>query len=115
MRTLKQAQSEISQSTPYQLYTGAGYLVNILTTLVATYCRSTKDSHWFVAAGKFIKVKRLPPSVTDRRLKVSVGSSYAQLTGIGTEYVIINDNIVAKFYEGNLAGSSIGNTEDTKC
>jgi hypothetical protein len=45
---------------------------------------------------------------------VKIGFSIMQLTGIGTEYLVIDEEIIAKFYNGNLIyGPTTGNDEKT--
>lgn len=46
--------------------------------------------------------------------KIGVASTYGELTGIGTEYVIVDDIVIAKFLNGNLDLPCSGNSEKTK-
>jgi hypothetical protein len=49
----------------------------------------------------------------DNMERVAVSSSYADLIGIGTEYVVINGEVVAKFLNGNFDTPVAGNSEKT--
>ena len=43
---------------------------------------------------------------------VKVGYSVLQLTGVGTEYLVIDGNVIAKFFNGNLILSRTTVTQD---
>ncbi len=46
--------------------------------------------------------------------EIRIASNLSELTGIGTEYLILNGEIVAKFWNGNIAcDAQSGNTEKT--
>jgi len=46
--------------------------------------------------------------------QVVVAESYADLKGVGTEYVVINGQVIAKFIDGQLEKQEFGNLEVTK-
>lgn len=43
---------------------------------------------------------------------VKVGFRPSQLTGVGTEYLVVNGLIVAKFFNGNLIAALQGGNKD---
>jgi hypothetical protein len=45
--------------------------------------------------------------------KIAIGSEYNQLTGVGTEYMVIDGQVIAKFLDGNLEGKIEGSNETT--
>ena len=45
---------------------------------------------------------------------VIVASTYAELTGVGTEYVVRDGIVIAKFLNGDLESEITGNMEITK-
>jgi hypothetical protein len=45
--------------------------------------------------------------------KIIVGSEYCQLTGIGTEYIVRDGQVIAKFLNGNLEEKVMGSQETT--
>jgi len=34
--------------------------------------------------------------------QIGIGSKASDLTGIGTEYLVVNGEVIAKFYDGNM-------------
>lgn len=47
--------------------------------------------------------------------RIGVGSRYGDLTGVGTEYVVVNGVVVAKFMDGTLVTGMVppGNSDVT--
>jgi hypothetical protein len=44
---------------------------------------------------------------------IAIGTEYNQLTGIGTEYMVKEGQVIAKFLDGNLEGRIEGSQETT--
>jgi len=44
---------------------------------------------------------------------ISIGSHISQLTGSGEEWLVINDTVIAKMYDGNLMTDVVGNNDVT--
>lgn len=51
----------------------------------------------------------------DNLIKIGIGSKASELTGIGTEYLVVNGVCIAKFWNGNIVTAvALGNNEVTK-
>lgn len=59
------------------------------------------------------EMKEFEKFIEEMDKRVAVGSTYAELTGKGTEYVVKNGQVIAKFLNGNLDGVCQGNMEKT--
>lgn len=59
------------------------------------------------------EMKEFEKFIEEMDKRVAVGSTYAELTGKGTEYVVKNGQVIAKFLSGNLDGVCQGNMEKT--
>lgn len=44
--------------------------------------------------------------------QIKIGNHINQLTGNGTEYLVINDIVVAKFYNGNIIAQTLVNANE---
>ena len=47
--------------------------------------------------------------------KVRISNKRMDLTGVGTEYLVVNGEVIAKFFDGNMCESltMTGNTDKT--
>ena len=55
----------------------------------------------------------LEKTIRETDLRIGIGSKYSELEGVGTEYVVVDGQVIAKFLNGELDMGIIGNNERT--
>lgn len=58
-------------------------------------------------------MKEFEKVIAEMDNRIAIGNTYGELTGIGTEYVVKNGQVIAKFLNGDLDGVCQGNMEKT--
>jgi hypothetical protein len=58
-------------------------------------------------------MKEFEKFIAEMDKRIVIGTTYNELTGMGTEYVVKNGQVIAKFLNGHLDGVCQGNSEKT--
>lgn len=58
-------------------------------------------------------MKEFEKFIAEKDNSIAIGTMYSELTGIGTEYLVKDGRVIAKFLNGHLDGVCQGNLEKT--